>query len=139
MEDRFGLPASVFDGYLLLRRGNSWWLFRESPHLRLVARFKVGMVGLRAFQKVGRYVKPSTRMIQMFGRAATKGTCALEEGEFLRLSAGDTVESDTDLENGYIILCFKGHILGLGLLIGGKIHSQIPRKEVRFLFRKFKN
>ena len=41
-----------------------------------------------------------------------------------------------EIENGYVILAFKGHILGLGLLIDGMVRSQIPKKERR-LFIQF--
>lgn len=99
----------------------------------MLSNLKVGMVGLRAFQKVGKYVKPSTRMIQIFGKAATKGRYDLEEDELQSLLAGEAIPSGSDLENGYVILSLKGHILGLGLLIDGAIRSQIPRKELRFL------
>ncbi|MFH1123728.1 MAG: hypothetical protein V1758_08725 [Pseudomonadota bacterium] len=132
MESRFGLPASTFDGYLLFHRGQSWWLIRKSPYLQLAADFKMGMIGLRAFERVGRYVKPSTRMIQVFGGAATKGKFDLVEDEFQRLLAGEPVKTDLKLENGYLILSLKGHILGLGLLIDGELRSQMPRKELRF-------
>ncbi|MCJ7596291.1 MAG: hypothetical protein MUO52_16105 [Desulfobacterales bacterium] len=131
MEGRFGLPAVTFDGYLLFHRGESWWLLRKSPYLQLTSGLKVGMIGLRAFQRVGRYVKPSTRMIQVFGGAATKGKFELVEEEFQRLVAGDPIKADLKLENGYLILSLKGHILGLGLLIDGEVRSQMPRKELR--------
>lgn len=135
MEDRFGLPAATFEGYLLFSRGKSWWLLRKSPYRQAIAGLKVGMIGLRAFQKVGKYVKPSTRMIQIFGGAATKGKFDLGEDDFRALLTGEPVETDLNLENGYLILSLKGHVLGLGLLIDGMVRSQIPRKELRFLIR----
>ena len=40
---------------------------------------------------------------------------------------------DQELENGYVILCRKGHPVGLGLLINGTLRSQLPARELKFL------
>ena len=60
----------------------------------------------------------------------------LEELELQRLLGGEQLSSDLKIENGYVILSVKGRILGLGLLVEGRILSQIPRKELQFLTQK---
>jgi len=132
MEKRFGLSQSVFDGYLLFKRQRSWWLLGDSPFLQFASRLKVAGVGLRAFQRVGKFMKPSTRMIQMFGHLATRAIVEIDEAQLQKLASGDPLYVELDIEDGYVILSFEGHILGLGLLIEGKILSQIPRNEFHF-------
>jgi NOL1/NOP2/fmu family ribosome biogenesis protein len=132
VERRFGISESVFDSYLLFKRKRSWWLLRNTPLLQSASRFKVAGIGLRAFQQVGKYVKPSTRMIQMFGHLATKASVEMDEVQLHKLLGGDSLNVESDMEDGYVILSFEGCILGLGLLIDGRIHSQIPRKELSF-------
>jgi NOL1/NOP2/fmu family ribosome biogenesis protein len=131
LEGRFGIPENLFDDCLLFERKKSWWLLRNTPQLVAASRIKVSLVGLRAFSRVGDYVKPSTRMIQIFGNRATRARCDLREGALQTLMAGEPIPVDLPIENGYVILSLKGHILGLGLLINGLIRSQIPRKELR--------
>lgn len=133
MEERFGIPTGFFDGYLLLKRGKSWWLLRKSPNLECVEGLKVATVGLRAFQKIGPFIKPTTRMIQIFGKMATKATFKIDEEDLSNLMAGQAIAADLELENGYLILYFKDQVLGLGLLINKQIRSQIPLKELRLL------
>ena len=133
MERRFGLSESVFDGYLLFKRQRSWWLLKNSLFLQSASRLKVAGVGLRAFQRVGKFMKPSTRMIHMFGSLATKARVEIGEVQLQNLVSGDPLYVELEIEDGYVILSFEGHILGLGLLIEGKILSQIPRREINFL------
>jgi NOL1/NOP2/fmu family ribosome biogenesis protein len=89
------------------------------------------MVGMKAFQRINRFVKPTTKMIRIFGRDATRATLNIEERHLRRLGAGEHLPVNLEIENGYVILAFKGHILGLGLLIDGTVRSQIPKKERR--------
>ena len=133
MERRFGISENVFDGYLLFKRQRSWWLLIKSPFLQAASRLKVARAGLRAFQRIGKFVKPSTRMIQVFGSLATKARVEIDEDQLEKLVSGEPLHIELEIEDGYVILLFAGHILGLGLLIEGKILSQIPRNEISFL------
>ena len=132
LEHRFGIPEELFSGYLLFRKRKSWWLLRHSPLIGSAAHFKVSIPGFKAFQKINRYLKPTTRFIQIFGRKATRSILNIKKSELKNLENGDPFQVDLALENGYVILSFSGHLLGLGLLIDGTIHPQIPRKEHRF-------
>jgi len=132
MERRFGISEKVFEGYLLFKRQRSWWLLADSPNLQSASRLKVARAGLRAFQQIGKFVKPSTRMIQVFGSLATKGRVEIDKVQLETLVRGEPLHMELEMEDGYVILLFAGHILGLGLFIEGKILSQIPRKEITF-------
>lgn len=70
-------------------------------------------------------------MVQVFGHHATKGTLELHDDQIRRLFAGETIPFAEKLENGYVILSFKHRILGVGLVIDGKVRSQIPRKQIQ--------
>lgn len=119
-----------FDDYLLFEKGRAWWILRDSPLVAQACMLKIWRVGLKAFQEVGDFVKPTTRMIQTFGYLATRGILDIDEGDLQRLAAGEHLPVDMHLENGYVILSLKGCILGLGLLINGTMRSQIPRKDI---------
>lgn len=133
LEARFGIPETLFDDYVLFERKKNWWLLRNSPFLPKASQIKVSLVGLKAFSPVGGFVKPSTRMIQVFGNWATRARCDIQDKDLQRLMAGDLLHTDLAVDNGYVILSLKGQILGLGLLINGFVRSQIPKKELKFL------
>lgn len=97
------------------------------------AQLKVSITGLRAFQRINAFIKPTTRFIQLFGHLATKSRMDIDTEQLARLSAGDRLPVDLGIDDGYVILFMNEQPLGLGLLIDGKLHSQIPRKELNFL------
>jgi len=132
MERRFGISENVFDGYLLFKRKRSWRLLRNSPFLQSASQLKVEGVGLKAFQRVGKFVRPATRMIQMFGHLATRARVEMDEVQLQKLVGGEPLNVELEIEEGYVILFFEDRILGLGLLIDGRMHSQIRRNELRF-------
>ena len=131
LKSRFGIDEDIFDDYLLLAKKKSWWLFKDSELIIPSSQFKVWKVGLKAFQKVGHFLKPSTRFIQLFGYMAVKSRLDIDERGLKRLLTGKHLSVDMDIGNGYVILFYKACSLGLGLLINGEVRSQLPVKEIR--------
>ncbi len=104
---------------------------KNAPPINSAVRLKVSRVGIKAFQKVGAFVKPTTRMIQLFGHAATRAVYEIDKTQLRLLLAGSALIKDLDLEKGYVILRLKdGLVLGLGFYANGKTYSQLPRKEL---------
>ena len=99
--------------------------------MNLPVRLKVSQVGLKAFDRVGRYLKPATWMIQLFGHHATKGVYPLTAAELERLLEGKPLMVDTAMEEGFVILRLGDHVLGVGLLSQGMITSRIRRSEAQ--------
>lgn len=131
LEKRFGIPEEVFAPFLLFCRRKSWWLLRHPNPLPLPAALKVSRVGLKAFDQVGKHLKPTTRMIQIFGNHATKGVYELSEEAFGRLARGELVKINTDLEDGFVILRLGEKVLGIGLLIQSTISARIKQSELK--------
>ena len=131
LEDRFGIPSAVFDDYLMFEKSRSWWLLRRSPHLDSMRSFKVFACGMKAFQRVGEFMKPTTRMIQVFGALATKAVVPLEEGQLQCMLDGKDLFLDQVLEDGYVILTLESHVLGLGLSIRGRVRLQIRKGDLK--------
>jgi len=118
---------------MLFKHRQSWWFLRGSPSTALPSRLKVHMVGMKAFQRVGAFVKPTTRFIQAIGSRATRSRLDLG-GEGLQelLKKGTMDLPNADLKEGYVILCVGDYVLGLGLYIRGRLKSQIPRKHLEY-------
>ena len=131
MENRFGIPGRLFDNYLLFKRKKSWRLLKNIPQDTDVSQLKVTKIGLKAFEKVGAFVKPTTRMIQIFGASATKARVEVDEAQLVRLLAGEELRVDLDLDTGYVILALRqNRILGLGFFINGRVRALIPRRQL---------
>ena len=132
LEERFGIPEDLFKEYLLFRRKQSWQLIKNFPQVSTAAQLKVVKVGMRAFQKVGAFVKPTTRMIQLFGCKATRAILEIDEEQLAILLSGEELSVDLAIDRGYVILILKkNRVLGLGFFINGRVRSQISRKELR--------
>lgn len=136
LEERFGIHEGVFTEFDLFGRRKTWWLLRKRASSNLPVRLKVSQVGLKAFDRVGRYLKPSTWMIQIFGHHATKGIYHLTEREFETLLKGDPLMVDSTMEEGFVILRLMDHVLGIGLLSQGKLTSRIRRSEAERMVSK---
>ncbi|RLC22523.1 MAG: hypothetical protein DRH56_08560, partial [Deltaproteobacteria bacterium] len=132
LNERFGIPESVFDDYLLFRRRRGWQMMRKCDATPRAAGLKIAKAGMRAFRKIGAFVKPSTRLIQSFGGLATRARIEIDHHELARLVDGGELLLDLDLDTGYVILELKGSgVLGLGFYINGRLRSQLPVKEIR--------
>lgn len=132
LKERFGISEDIFEEYLLFRRKKSWQLIKNVNQVAYASILKVSKVGVRAFQRVGSYVKPTTRMIQNFGHRATKARIEIDEEQLSMLLSGEKLSVDLAIDRGYVILTLKDNrILGLGFFVNGSVRSQISRKELR--------
>ena len=130
--ERFGIPPAILDEYHLFERKRGWFILGKSEQVKNGAHLKVSKVGLRAFRKVGQFIKPTTRFIQAFGRFATKAIFRMDMAQFKTLVQKGEIPVDLSLEKGYVILTLEDDvILGLGFYIHGTIRSQLPGKEIR--------
>jgi NOL1/NOP2/fmu family ribosome biogenesis protein len=121
----------------MFKRRQSWMIFKNGPHIRLASQLKLSKLGMRAFHRVSDFIKPTTRMIQHFGYESTKARFAINKGQLLKLIEGGSIPADLDLDDGYVILDLENRwILGLGLIINGRVRSQLPRKEIRAIMVK---
>lgn len=136
LDTRFGIPAETFQEYVFFRTRDTWRILRRSALLIRIARLRVEVVGIRAFHEIGPYLKPTTRMIQAFGHAATRSRVELYPSDLEHLVQGGEIALKQSLENGYVILCLQGDPLGVGLVIRGRVRSQIPKSETRFFLQK---
>lgn len=130
--ERFGIPPAILDEYYLFERKKGWFILGKSEQVKNGAHLKVSKVGLRAFRKVGQFIKPTTRFIQAFGRFATKAVFQMDMPQFRALVLTGEIPVDPALEQGYVILKLENDVvLGLGFYIHGSIRSQLPRSEIR--------
>jgi NOL1/NOP2/fmu family ribosome biogenesis protein len=116
---------------MLLKTSRSWHLLSKSAHFEQALRLKTVQAGLKAFERVGSFIKPTTRFIQIFGSYATKAVVKIDRLELRRLLSGESIPADHEWGQGYVILAVDGYgVIGLGLLVGGQVRSQLRSREL---------
>lgn len=132
LEDRFGIERGEFEGFLFFRKKKSWWICRNTKLLASVSHLKISRMGMKAFQKVGQFLKPSTRFIQMFGCAAARASLVISEAQLLHILEGKHLPLDLEVDHGYVILKLdEKQVVGLGLYVNGTVRCQISRKALK--------
>lgn len=118
--DRFGisLPEGVeLEGEKSLRAMNS-----ELKDFRVST-----PKGIPASRMKGRFPKPTTSFIQLFGNLAEKNTVDVSRGEAVSFLSGRDLETSTQCERGYVVVTHKNAVLGIGFFREGKIENMIPK------------
>ena len=131
-QSRFGIPEEVFSGYQFFRKAKSIWAISDTA----LPRLSFESLGMRIMNLKDQPWKPTTCALQVFGKHATRNLVHLEENQALHFLEGGTQEIEPDLksdssyaEMGYVVVFYRGEVLGCGLYSHGKLVSQIPKER----------
>jgi NOL1/NOP2/fmu family ribosome biogenesis protein len=122
---RFGIPESIFWGYLFFRKAQSVWAVNES----CLPRLSYEAIGMRIMNLKDRPWKPTTSALQVFGRHAAKNVIHLDQIDARIFLEGKTLIYESNSEPGYVVVFYRGEVLGCGLYSHGKLVSQIPKER----------
>jgi len=85
-------------------------------------------------------IKPTTNLLQLFGKYADKNIVSLTEQQTKQYAHGDDIklspEQTEKTERGYVILSYCNVLLGCGLLRESLIKNMLPkakRSELKFM------
>ena len=130
--ERFGIPACRLDGYRLLRKGEHVYAVAAAA----AAAWDVlqgAAAGVRILTVMGRdRFKLATRGAQVLGRWATRNRCEVDDDGLRALVQGRSLAWDGP-EGGFVVLVWDGHPVGVGLVRGGRLVSQLPRAVTEHL------
>ena len=129
---RFGIPEERFQPYELFERGKMIRIISTSPQLEEAMRsLKVERVGIPFLRRKRPIWKPTTVGLQIFGSGATRNVMDLDREAFELLFGGEPLHQALPFEPGYVILRWKGGVLGCGFYDKGVLESQIPRSGTK--------
>ena len=131
LEERFGLGQSLFEHFLFFEATKGRvFITSKIPHEALG--YYIQTLG-QLFCRLDATVKPSTNMIQIFGKHATKNVLELEKTDAQKAITGFDLEiKESNCSDGYVILKYKNFFLGCGLLKNGQVKNMIPKaKRIR--------
>jgi NOL1/NOP2/fmu family ribosome biogenesis protein len=122
---RFGIPEYVFDGYQFFRKAQSVWIISDSD----LPRLSYETLGMRMMSLKDRPWKPTTSALQIFGKHASKNLAHLDGEQARVFLAGGSQPFESGSEPGYVVVFYRGEVLGCGLYSHGKLVSQIPKER----------
>jgi NOL1/NOP2/fmu family ribosome biogenesis protein len=129
LELRFGLEKGLFDDYGLYAasKGRIYIGPKKIPNHPRIA--TVGLLIGRA----GDAIKPSTNLLQLFGRQVRKNSVVLTKenakafigGNDVKVSAGEL----GDTTDGYVLVKYLDFPLGCGMLKGENVRNMLPKAK----------
>jgi len=135
LNQRFGVEPDYFGSYHLFTRKNDVWCSTpEAGELKLAGIVRRGLRIARVFDFS---VRPTTNAVQLLADSIKRNKVDLNELEAKLFLAGRTQEievpkgeeSEEGVTDGFVVAFHKGFALGIGLLTGTKLKSQVPRSR----------
>lgn len=126
---RFGIRAEAFSGYRFFKKAKSIWAISdvELPRLSYEA------MGMRIMNCKDRPWKPTTAALQVFGKYAARNLMHLDVDSARIFLEGKSQEVSevvaSQCEPGYVVVFYRGEVLGCGLYSHGLLVSQIPKER----------
>ena len=124
-QDRFGISEQAFSGCKFFQKAKSIWAISDVE----LPRLSYETIGMRIMSCKDRPWKPTTSALQIFGRHATKNLIHLNRDETIIFLEGGSQVFESDCEVGYVVVFYRGDVLGCGLYSHGKLVSQIPKER----------
>jgi len=143
IERRFGIPPEAFEDKILVVRGKKevWVASKQTLGVKLEAWVRTGIPLLRWTRQGFRLTSSAVRA---FGDLATRGVVevpweredlaqAFSRGEDIplvlgRIEAENTGGREETLPFGQVIVRWRGHTLGSGLVEENRVKNQVPVK-----------
>lgn len=120
--ERFGVEVGQMDGFRLERISGDFWLVSDNDQ-DLEAETR----GLRALRDTGKYLKPTTYVLQLFDDELEKNVVELEKDELKAvLEEEDMIEAEAS-SKGYVAIKYEGRVIGCGLYKDDVVSSRVSR------------
>lgn len=129
LETRFGWKQAIFDDFGFLQSSDKIWICSKECLEHDIKGLKIETIGLLfARQGFQRDVKPTTNIVQLFGKHTTTNVIELtDEQTYTFLHGLDIAGIQADASDGYVIIRRGEDYLGVGILRQGKLKSQVPK------------
>jgi NOL1/NOP2/fmu family ribosome biogenesis protein len=125
VRERFGIPEPVFAGLEALEDQET--VFVGTPEVMAFNAVRPMRRGIRLARVFPYSVKPTTFGMQALGRSATRNVIELGDDQTKRLINGEDVEVEADADNGFVLVKWRGFVVGVGFYKRPVLRSQIPR------------
>jgi NOL1/NOP2/fmu family ribosome biogenesis protein len=131
--ERFGIDPAVFDAFDIARWSKRG-VYLVSQNQQLPLQPRLDSPGLFFMRDSGRYPKMTTAVTMLLGHHATRNRIELTTEQAQTYLQRQTVtptktQTITCTETGYVIVCYRGYPLGLGVFHdkSNQVESQFPK------------
>jgi hypothetical protein len=131
LENRFGIEPGTFTGFELMDNGKGRIFALSKATAEFCARNNIMSTSL-PFMRLDGAAKPTSAMLQVFGRHAQRNVLAISRSKAKEFMEGFDllVESGShSCSDGYVIITYDGFPLGCGLLRGNDIKNMLPKAK----------
>lgn len=122
---RFGLSANWLEGLELIKEQET--IFAGTSEVMQFDRLRPLRRGIRLCRLFPHSVKPTTFAMQILGKSAQKNLIEVNDDQAKGLINGSSIEIDTGVENGFVLIVWQGFVLGVGLYKKPVLKSHIPK------------
>jgi NOL1/NOP2/fmu family ribosome biogenesis protein len=128
-QERFGISPDSFSSFHLFTRKNNVWCC--TPQAGEAAFPQIVRRGLRIARVFDYTVKPTTNGMQLFGHLVTRNRLELttEAAQVFVNGGTQQVNIPDDVSDGFVVPFHMNYPLGVGLLKGASLKSQVPRSR----------
>lgn len=125
LQERFGIPDSALDSLEAVFVQDT--VFVATPEAMAFDTVRPMRRGIRLCRVFPRSVKPTTFAMQVLGKHATRNCIDLAREDVVRLMRDGQIDSEAEVENGFVLVRCLGFTVGVGLYKRPVLKSQIPR------------
>lgn len=132
LKERFGIDSEIFREYRFYKTNKKVWIASNSIESESFKDIHFESLGLHlaTINKKRKTFKISTDASQLFGRFATKNIVEIPEEKLIDVLRGfDLINFESEVDDGYVLLKYKGHVLGVGLKNKNFIKNMIPKER----------
>jgi len=128
-EERFCIPRQAFDDYHFLENKEKIWICsKEMPGIDF-RNLRVEGIGM-LFGRKGINIKPTTNMVQLFGKAVGKNILTLNNEQKEQFIQGlDILNLKANVEPGYVMVKHNNDFLGCALYKEEYLKNQVPKQR----------
>ncbi len=123
--ERFGLPADAFERLAVLEEQET--VFVGTPEVMSFDSVRPMRRGIRLARIYPYSAKPTTFGMQVLGGRASRNLIDVSDEQAKLLINGGNLNVESDADNGFVLLRWRGMVVGVGFYKRPVLKSQIPR------------
>lgn len=125
LSQRFGIPMDTFEK--LVVKEDQETVFVGTNEVMRFDSVRPMRRGIRLARIYPYSLKPTTFAMQILGGLATRNVVDLGDEETKLLINGGSLNTEVDADNGFVLLRWRGRVVGVGFYKRPVLKSQIPR------------
>lgn len=125
LSERFGIPREVFDRLAAVEDQET--VFVGTPEVMEFDAVRPMRRGIRLARIYPYSLKPTTFAMQVIGGQATRNVVDLGDEQAKLLINGGSLDIEVEAENGFVLIGWRGFVVGVGFYKRPVLKSQIPR------------